>query len=138
MQIITSLSVRVNIDVEPNKVVQTSPDTFELAEKMLRRRYPKASADTDNMAIAASPLIFAFCPDLSKTTAEIIVIGSVNNILSARLSTVPIAIAPKATWDSPSPIKENLLSTSVTPISDEHIAINKPTIIAYLTNECSR
>ena len=44
------------------------------------------------------------------------------------------AIAPKATWDSPSPTKENLFNTRVTPSSEEHSAINTPTINAYLTN----
>ena len=32
------------------------------AEKIFTIRYPKASAPTDTIAIAASPCIFVFCP----------------------------------------------------------------------------
>ena len=41
-----------------------------------------------------------------------------------------MAMAPKATWDRPSPMKENRFSTSVTPSSEEHKAISTPTISA--------
>ena len=41
-----------------------------------------------------------------------------------------LAIAPNATWESPSPINEKRFRTSVTPSSEEHIAISTPTIIA--------
>ncbi len=44
-------------------------------------------------------------------------------------------MAPKATWESPSPMKENLLRTRVTPKRDEQREIKIPTIKAYLTNE---
>ncbi len=43
-------------------------------------------------------------------------------------------IPPKATCDKPSPIKENLFRTSVTPSKEEHREIKTPTINAYLTN----
>ena len=43
------------------------------------------------------------------------------------------AIAPKATCDKPSPIKESRFNTSVTPKSDEHKAISTPTTNAYCT-----
>ena len=47
-----------------------------------------------------------------------------------RRSTPATAIAPKATWESPSPMNEKRLSTSVTPSSDEHSAISVPTTSA--------
>ena len=43
-------------------------------------------------------------------------------------------LARNATCERPSPIKENLLSTKVTPKSDEHKATKTPTIKAYCTN----
>ena len=42
-----------------------------------------------------------------------------------------IIIAPKATWERPSPINENRFNTKETPKSDEHKAIKTPTIKAY-------
>ena len=39
-------------------------------------------------------------------------------------------MAPKATWERPSPMKEKRLSTRVTPRSEEHSAINIPTASA--------
>ena len=85
------------------------------------------------MAIAASPFIFAFWPDHRSRIAQRIVMGSVRTIWSASPTTAAIAIAPNATCDKPSPIYENLLSTRMTPRSDEHSAIRTPTIRAYLT-----
>ena len=55
-------------------------------------------------------------------------------VLFVSFRTDPIAIAPNATWDNPSPINENLFRTSVAPKSDEHKAIRTPTTSAYLTN----
>ena len=51
----TSLIVKVNIDVEPNKVLHTSPETFAAVEKTFIKRYPIASDATEIIAIAASP-----------------------------------------------------------------------------------
>ena len=129
----TSVTVKVSIEVEPNKVLHTSPDRFDEGLKMFMIRYPKASAETDIIAIAASPLIFAFCPVRRSSIALIIVTGRTRSIWFVRLQTEAIAIAPKATWDKPSPMNENLLSTSVTPSNDEHSAISTPTMSAYLT-----
>ena len=48
------------------------------------------------------------------------------------------AIAPNATWDSPSPMNEKRLSTSVTPRSEAHSATSTPTISALRTCENCR
>ena len=85
-------------------------------------------------AIAASPLIFVLCPVRRSSTAQITVTGMTNSILLLKFSTDAMAIAPNATWDSPSPIKENRFSTSVTPRREEQSAISTPTIKAYHTN----
>ena len=66
--------------------------------------------------------------------ADIIVTGITMIALLVILNIDAMAIAPNATCESPSPIKENLFKTSVTPRSDEHKAIKVPTINAYLTN----
>ncbi len=66
--------------------------------------------------------------------AQITVIRRVNGISFEKPITEAIAIPPNATWDKPSPINENRLSTSVTPRREEQSAIKTPTIIAYLTN----
>ena len=44
--------------------------------------------------------------------------------------TVARQIPPKATWESPSPIKENRLSTRVTPRREEQSETKTPTIKA--------
>ena len=49
-------------------------------------------------------------------------------------STVAMASAPNATCESPSPIKEYLLSTKVTPSNAEQSEISIPTTKAYLMN----
>ena len=49
------------------------------------------------IAMAASPLIFAFCPVRSSRTALKTVIGSTSSISLESRSTVAMAIAPKAT-----------------------------------------
>ena len=51
-------------------------------------------------------------------------------LLLPRPSTAAMAVAPKATWLSPSPMKENRLSTSVTPRSDAQSEMSTPTISA--------
>ncbi len=122
------------MEVEPKRVEHTSPDTLDDTENTLSIRYPTAIAPTDSIAIAESPLICVLFPVLSKSTAHMIVTGIINRLTSAILRTVAIASAPNATWDNPSPINENLLSTSVTPRSEEHREISTPTISAYLTN----
>jgi hypothetical protein len=43
-----------------------------------------------------------------------------------RFKTADIAIAPNATWESPSPIRENLRKTKVTPRREEESAIKIP------------
>jgi len=111
-------------------VLHTSPERLDEVEKRFISRYPMASAPTEIMATAASPLIFVFCPVRSSRTAQTTVTPSVRGISSVSPSTAAIAIAPKATWESPSPMKENLFSTSVTPRSDEQSAISTPTMSA--------
>ena len=132
--LITSPSVNVRIVVEPNNVEQTSPDTFADVEKIFITRYPTASALTESIAMAASPFIFVFCPVLRSKTAAMIVTGIIKIVLLTNLKIVATAIAPKATWESPSPIKEKRFNTSVTPKREEHNAIKTPTINAYRTN----
>ena len=57
------------MEVEPNSVLHTSPERFAEVEKMFISRYPTASAPTEIMAMAASPLIFVFCPVRRSSTA---------------------------------------------------------------------
>ena len=71
---------------------------------MFIKRYPNANAPTEIMAIAASPLIFVFCPVLRSRIAQITVTGRINTILFVKFRTDATAIAPNATWESPSPI----------------------------------
>ena len=130
----TCRGVSVRIEVDPNRVEHTSPERFDDDEKIFMIRYPKARVLTEIIAMAASPLIFAFSPERRSNTAHMTVTGSTSIISFVNCMTVATDIAPKATCDNPSPIKENLLRTSVTPRSDEHNAIRIPTIIAYLTN----
>ena len=89
-----------------------------------------ASAPTDIIAIAASPFIRVFCPVRKRSTAHTTVTGITISILFVRFSTDATAIAPNATCDKPSPIKEKRFRTSVTPRSDEQSAISTPTIRA--------
>ena len=65
------------------------------------------------------------------------VVAALANSLQAEASreqAAEVAIAPNATWESPSPINEKRLSTRVTPSSEEQTAIKTPTISAYRTN----
>ena len=64
-----------------------------------------ASAHTEIMAMVASPLIFVFCPVRRSRTAQSTVTPSVRGISSVSPSTAAIAIAPKATWESPRPVR---------------------------------
>jgi len=133
-QIQTSVLDNVKIDVEPNNVLQTSPDKFADAENTFNSKYPIASEPTEISAIKASPLILAFWPTRNNNIAATIVTGITIIILSVNPAIPATAIAPKATCDKPSPIYENLLSTSVAPNREAHNAISTPTISAYLTN----
>ena len=130
----TSPFVNVKIEVEPNNVLQTSPDKFAAVEKRFIIKQPIASAPTEIIAIMASPLIFVFCPVRSSSTALTIVIPIIRGIFSVIFNTVAIVIAPNATWERPSPMNEKRLSTRVTPRSEEHRAISTPTTSAQRTN----
>ena len=120
--------------MEPNSVLHTSPERLDEVEKMFISRYPTASVPTEIMAMAASPLIFVFCPVRRSSTALRTVMAITSGISLVSCSTAAMAIAPNATWESPSPMKEKRFSTSVTPSSDEHRAISTPTTNAYRTN----
>ena len=85
-----------------------------------------ASVLTDTIATAASPLIFVFMPVRRRSIAAIAVTGITTAISATGVNTAAIAIAPKATWDNPSPMKEKRLRTSVTPSNAEHKDISIP------------
>ena len=104
IQIHTSAEVSVRIDVDPNRVVQTSPARLDDVANRFISRYPKARAPTEIIAIAASPFTFVFCPVLKSKTALITVTGRITSIRFVRFITEAIARAPNATWDKPSPI----------------------------------
>ena len=89
-----------------------------------------ASVPTERTAMAASPCSRAFCPVRSSRMAAATVTGSTSSISSVRSRTDATASAPKATWLSPSPMKEKRLSTSVTPNREAHSAISTPTTSA--------
>ena len=89
-----------------------------------------ASEPTEIMAMAASPLIFVFCPVRSSRMALTMVMPRVSGISSVRPNTAATAIAPNATWESPSPMNENRFKTSVTPSREEQSAISTPTASA--------
>ena len=61
---------------------------------------------TEIIASAASPFIFAFCPVFRRRIALIIVTGITMRRLLLTDKTAATAIAPKATWESPSPMNE--------------------------------
>ena len=54
----TSVLVNVRIEVEPNRLLHTSPEILAPVENTFIKRYPTASAPTEIIAIAASPFIF--------------------------------------------------------------------------------
>ena len=56
-----------------------------------------ASAPTEIMAIAASPLIFVFCPVRRSSTALMTVMTITSGISLVICSTAAIAMAPNAT-----------------------------------------
>ena len=64
--------------------------------------------------------------------------GAVTGILHVKFKIPAIAKLRNATCERPSPIKENLFNTSVTPKRDEQSAIRTPTISAYRTNGYSK
>ena len=72
----TSDEVSVRRDVEPKRVLHTSPDTLAEVPATFITRYPTARAATEIMAMAASPLIFLFCPVQSSRIAAAMVIGN--------------------------------------------------------------
>ena len=134
IQIYSSGAVILNLKLAQNICI----NSVCYNRQIFNTKYPIASEPTDNMAIAASPLILAFCPVLSKNIAARMVTGITRIILSAKSKIVATAIAPNATWDKPSPIKEYLFNTNVTPNKDEHSAIKTPTINAYRTKGYSK
>lgn len=126
----TSIFVNVRIEVEPNRTVHTSPLKLVEVENTFMSKYPMARAPTENMANVASPLILVFCPVRKSSMAQTTVIVKINGILFVTFKDVAMAIAPKATWESPSPMKEKRFSTKITPNKDEQRAINIPTMTA--------
>lgn len=78
MQVITSASVNVNMEVEPNSVVHTSPDKLPDTGKRFMSKYPTAREPTDIIAIAASPFTLAFCPRRNRRTAHNAVTGNIS------------------------------------------------------------
>ena len=85
------------------------------------------------MASSASPAAPRPGPVRSSRTAQSIVSASVRGRSFVRPSTEDTAIAPKATWDSPSPSREKRRSTSGPPSRAVHSAISTPTARAYRT-----
>ena len=71
----TSDFVSVRIDVEPNRVEHTSPETFPDVGNTFISKYPKARAPTDIIAIAASPFTFELLPFFSISIAVSTVSG---------------------------------------------------------------
>lgn len=130
MQSHTSSIFSFRIEVEPNSEPQTSAEIFDDIGKMFINIYPSASALTEIIAIDASPFIFAFFPVRSKRIAESTVTGKMIIMLSVTPTTAATAIAPNATWESPSPMNEKRLRTNVTPRSAEQSDISSTTISA--------
>jgi hypothetical protein len=64
-----------------------------------------------------------------------IVTGSTRKMLLVKLIAAAIAVAPKARFDKPVPMKEYRFNTNVTPRSEEQSAIRTPTTIALCTSE---
>ena len=69
---------KLEIDVDPKRVVHTSPERLEDAPKTFIIMYPTARDATESIAITASPLIFEFLPVRRIRIAQRIVAGSVN------------------------------------------------------------
>lgn len=129
----TSPTVKVKIEVEPNKVVQTSPTKLGLEEKMFIKRYPMARELTESMAMAASPFNLKRLPKHSNKIAQRMVTGKTKIISFPKFKIPATAIAANATWDRPSPMSENRFKTKVTPNKEEQRATTVPTISAWRT-----
>ena len=101
---IVSALVSVKINVEPNKVLHTSPERLAGGEKMFIKKYPIARAPVEIMATLASPFIFEFSFAHKIKIAQIIVTGRTNKVVFVIFKTEATAIAPKAVCESPSPM----------------------------------
>ena len=134
MDIFTSISDSVRIDVEPKRVEHTSAETFNDLLNTFIKRYPKAIEEVERIAIDASPFILLDCPLFKIAIAAIIVIGRTISMSFIRPITAASEIAPNPTCERPSPIKEYLLLTNMTPRIAEENEIRRATIIAFLTN----
>ena len=135
MHKITSDFVNVRIEVDPNKVVQTSAEILDEPENRFIKIYPNANDVTEKTASVESSLRARPFLLFNKNTVHRRVPGSVIYILFARFKIPAIAKMQNATCDKESPINEKRFKTSVTPNSEEHNAINTPTIKAYCTKE---
>ena len=93
---ITSPFVRVRIEVEPNKVVHTSPERFVGGAKRFRKRYPNASEPTLIIPTAASAFTMEEGLLQRRRTANTIVTARTKYMLFEKLSTVATASAPNA------------------------------------------
>ena len=85
------------MEVDPNSVLHTSPERLEEVEKIFINKYPIAKEPTEIIAMAASPLIFVFCPVRRSSTALIIVMTITSGISFVICKIAAIAIAPNAT-----------------------------------------
>lgn len=132
MQMLTSDPVKVNIEVDPKRLLQTSPARFDEVEKMFIKRYPRASDETEIIAIADSPLIFLELFARSKITADNTVIG-IATAIGARFAAAATVVAPKPTCERPSPSIEYLFKTRLTPIKDAQTDIKIPQTKAFRT-----
>ena len=129
----TSWVVSVNIEVEPNNVLQTSPATLADDANTFTSKYPMARELTDNMAMNESPRMRDWLLAQRRQTAHTTVNGNTNNMGMTSFRIVATESAPNATWESPSPSREKRLRTSVTPRREEQRAIKTPTTSACCT-----
>ena len=93
---ITSPFVSVRIDVEPNSVVQTSPERFVGGAKRFRKRYPNAREPTLIIPTAASAFTIEEGRLQRRRTAKTMVTARTKYMLFEKLSTVATASAPNA------------------------------------------
>ena len=126
IETIMSVFDNVRINVEPKRVVHTSPERFAGGEKIFIIKYPNANAPTEIIATLASPFIFELSFVHRIKIAHKTVTGRTKRVLFVSFRTEATAIAPKAVWESPSPIYENRLRTRVTPSKEEARAIIVP------------
>lgn len=104
---IRSVFVNVRIAVEPKSEVHTSPERLPEADSggnLFKTIYPADSVATDIIAIAESPLILLLFPIPRSSIATTIVTGITIKRSFEKLRAAAIAIAPNATWESPSPM----------------------------------